>query len=59
VKRTVESAKTVTTVKIMGIGGSMTESEKTVVKDYYWFFAMDYELFAYYRNIPDEKVCRE
>lgn len=57
VKRTVESPKTVTTVKVMGIGGSMTESTTHTVKDYYWFVAMDYQLFAYYRNKPEEKVA--
>jgi hypothetical protein len=46
----------VTTVKVFGVGGSLTQSEKTIVKDYYWMFAFDYELFAYYRNKPEEKV---
>lgn len=55
-EREVESPKTVTTVKVMGIGTSVSDVTKRIVDDYYFRFEMNYELFAYYRNEPEKKV---
>lgn len=55
-KRKIEGPTYVTETK--GILGTGTKKEKvvTTVKDYFWKFSVEYELFVYKGNNPAEKV---